>query len=157
MKQASVSSADHCGGQAAGHPCAELAEPEASWAVPRLFGITQRVPVAVVVALTGQHFGFVMLAFFSVRFCSGDDPRSSLCWRYFFCDRSNVLCCDASFAIGEAFFAGDASFATGEASFAGDASFVTGEASFAGGATFTTGGCRCSSTLTVRAITGGGW
>ena len=48
---------------------------ETSWAAPRFLGITQRVPIAVVVALTGEHFGIVMLAFFSVRFCSGNDRR----------------------------------------------------------------------------------
>jgi hypothetical protein len=46
--------------EAAGHPCAGSAEKETSWAV-RFLGITQRVPVAVVVMLTGEHFGFVML------------------------------------------------------------------------------------------------
>ena len=41
---------------AAGHPCAGSVEPDTSWAVPRFFGITQRIPIAVVVALTGEHF-----------------------------------------------------------------------------------------------------
>src|SRR6516162_7918043 len=71
--------------------CAGSLEKRTSRAVPVFYGVTQRVPVAVVVALTGQHFGFVMLAFFSVRFCSGDDPRSSLCWRCFFSDQRNTL------------------------------------------------------------------
>ena len=44
----------------AGHPCAASVEPETSWAVPGFFGITQRVPIAVVVALTGEHFGFTV-------------------------------------------------------------------------------------------------
>ena len=70
-----------------GRPGAGSAKKETSWAVPRLFGITQRVPVAVVVLLTGEHFGFVMLDFFSVRFCSGNDRRHILCWRCFFRDR----------------------------------------------------------------------
>jgi hypothetical protein len=68
--------------EAAGHTCAGSAEKETSWAVPRFLGITQRVPIAVVVALTGEHFGFVMLTFFSVRFCSGNDRRDILCWRW---------------------------------------------------------------------------
>jgi hypothetical protein len=66
--------------EAASHPCTGSAEKETSWAVPRFLGITQRVPIAVVVALTGEHFGFVMLAFFSVRFCSGNDRRDIVCW-----------------------------------------------------------------------------
>ena len=87
--------------EAAGHPCAGSAEPEASWAVPRFFRITRRLPIAVVVVLTGKHFGFVMLAFLVSAF--------------------------AVETIGEASFAGDASFATGEASFAGDAFFAAGK------------------------------
>ena len=55
-----------------------------SWAVPRFFGITQRIPITVVVALT-EDFGLVMLDFFSVR--SGNDPRDIVCWRCFFRDR----------------------------------------------------------------------
>ena len=43
-------------------------------------GITSRVPITVVVALTGEHLGFVMLDLFSVRFCSGNDGRDILCW-----------------------------------------------------------------------------
>jgi hypothetical protein len=78
---------DKLKGEAAGHTCAGSAEKETSWAVPRFLGITQRVPIAVVVALTGEHFGFVMLTFFSVRFCSGNDRRDILCWRCFFRDR----------------------------------------------------------------------
>src|SRR6516164_1387753 len=74
--------------------CAGSLEKRTSWAVPVFFGVTQRVPIAVVVALTGEdfgfvseHFGFVMLAFFSVRFCSGNDRLDLLCWRCFFSDR----------------------------------------------------------------------
>ncbi len=60
--------------ETAGQPCAALLEKRTSWAVPRLFGITQRVPIAVVVvALTGENLGLVMLDFFSVRFCTGND------------------------------------------------------------------------------------
>jgi hypothetical protein len=57
------------------------------WAVPGFLGITQRVPIAVVVALTGDHFRFEVLAFFSVRFCSGNDRGDVFCWRRFFRDR----------------------------------------------------------------------
>src|SRR5713101_3062997 len=64
-------------------------EKETSWAVPRFLGITQRVPIAVIVALTGEHFGFVMLAFLVSAF--------------------------AVATIGETSFAGDASLTTGEA------------------------------------------
>jgi hypothetical protein len=66
--------------EAASHPCAGSAEEETSRAVPRFLGITQRVPIAVVVGLTGKHFGFVMFAFFSVRFGSGNARRDILCW-----------------------------------------------------------------------------
>src|SRR5262245_17071240 len=83
--------------EAASHPCAGSLEKRSPWAV--LLGITQRVPIAVVVALTGEHFGFVsehfgfvMLAFFSVRFCSGNDRWDLLCWRCFFSDRRDILC-----------------------------------------------------------------
>src|SRR5215469_5853411 len=72
--------------------CAGSLEKRTSWAVPVFFGVTQRVPIAVVVALTGEHFGFVMLAFFSVRFCSGNDRWDLLCWRCFFSDRRDILC-----------------------------------------------------------------
>src|SRR5215472_19035314 len=72
--------------------CARSLEKRTSWAVPVFFGVTQRVPIAVVVALTGEHFGFVMLAFFSVRFCSGNDRWDLLCWRCFFSDRRDILC-----------------------------------------------------------------
>jgi len=33
------------------------------WAVPRFLSVTQCVPKGIVVVLTGDHFGFVMLAF----------------------------------------------------------------------------------------------
>jgi hypothetical protein len=68
-------------------PSAGSAEKETSWTVPRFLGITQRTPIAVVVALTGENFGLVMLDFFSFRFCSGDDWRDILCCRCFFRDR----------------------------------------------------------------------
>src|SRR6516164_10968984 len=71
--------------------CAGSLEKRTSWAVPVFLGVTQRVPIAVVVALTGEHFGFVMLAFFSVRFCSGNDRWDLLCWRCFFSDRRDIL------------------------------------------------------------------
>jgi len=61
------------------HPCAGSAEKETS------LGITPRVPIAVVVALTGEHFGFVMFAFVSVR-CSGNDRSGILGCRCFFRD-----------------------------------------------------------------------
>src|SRR6516225_7779181 len=84
---------------AASHPCAGSLEKRSPWAVPILLGITQRVPIAVVVALTGEHFGFVsehfgfvMLTFFSVRFCRGNDRWDLLCWRCFFSDRRDILC-----------------------------------------------------------------
>ncbi len=54
-------------------------EKRTSWAVPRFFGITQRVPVAVVVALTSENFGLVMLDFFNVDSCSGNDRSDILC------------------------------------------------------------------------------
>jgi len=54
-------------------------------------GITPGVPIAVVVALTGEHFGFVMFAFFSVR-CSGNDRSDILCCRCFFRDWRVPLC-----------------------------------------------------------------
>src|SRR5215813_12539154 len=85
--------------EAASHPCGGSLEKRSPWAVPILLGITQRVPIAVVVALTGEHFGFVsehfgfvMLAFFSVRFCSGNERRDILCWRCFFRGRRGILC-----------------------------------------------------------------
>src|SRR5215469_8810264 len=62
------------------------AEKETTWAVPRFLGITPRVPIAVVVALTGKHFGLVTLDFFSFRFCSDNDRRDIFCWRCFFRD-----------------------------------------------------------------------
>jgi hypothetical protein len=34
----------------------------------------------------GPYFGFVVLAFFTVRFCSGNDWGDILCWRFFFRD-----------------------------------------------------------------------
>ena len=80
IKQASNSSTDRGGGKRRSHPCAGSAEEETSWAVPKFLGITQRVPVTVVVGLTGEHFGFVMFAFFSVRFGSGNDRRDILRW-----------------------------------------------------------------------------
>ena len=75
----------------------ESLEKKTFWAVPRFLRIAQRVPVAVVVALTGEHFGFVVLTFLVSAF--------------------------AVTTAGETSFAGDASFA---ADFAGDASFATG-------------------------------
>jgi hypothetical protein len=82
--------------KAAGHPCAGLAEKETS------LGITARVPIAVVVALTGEHLGFVMLAFVSVRFFSGNDRSGSLCCRCFF--RGVPLClhrnCPSDYRMG---------------------------------------------------------
>src|ERR1700752_3416225 len=61
--------------EAADYPCVGSLEKGTSRAVPRFFGITQRVPIAVVVALTGEYFGFVVLGFFGVRFCGGNDRR----------------------------------------------------------------------------------
>ena len=72
-------------------------EKKTSWAVPRFLRITQRVPVAVVVALTGEHFGFVVLTFLVSAF--------------------------AVTTTGETSFAGDDSFPT---DFAGADSFATG-------------------------------
>jgi hypothetical protein len=91
--------------------------------------------------LTGEYFGFGVLAFFVSAFAVETTRETSF----------------VGFAVattGETSFAGDASFAT---DFAGDASIATGETSFAGDASFATGECRCISTFTVRAITGGGW
>ena len=136
--------------------CAGSLEKRTSWAVPVFFGVTQRVPIAVVVALTGEHFGFVMLAFLVSAFAVERTREAAFAGDTSFATEATSFAGDASFAIGEASFAGDASFATGETSVAGHASFATGEASFPGGASFATGGCRCTSTLTVRAITGGG-
>ena len=81
--------------EAASHPCAGSLEKRSPWAVPILLGITQSVPIAVVVALTGEHFGFVsehfgfvMLAFLVSAFAVARTEETS--------------------------FAGAASFATGE-------------------------------------------
>jgi len=68
----------------AGNLSAGSAEKETSRAVPRFFGITQRVPI--VVGPTGEYFGLVMLDFSSVRFCSGNYWRNILCWCFFFRD-----------------------------------------------------------------------
>src|SRR6516225_11344192 len=84
-KQASNSSTDSGRREAAGRPCAGSAEKETS------LGITPRVPIAVVVALTGKHSGFVMFAFFSVR-RSGNDRSDILCCRCLFRDWRVPLC-----------------------------------------------------------------
>src|SRR6516225_9818694 len=71
-----------------GSPVSQISGKKTSGGVPGLLGITQRVSIAVVVALTGDHFRLVMLAFFSVRFCSGNDRRDIFfSWRCFFRDR----------------------------------------------------------------------
>src|SRR6516165_10186959 len=71
-----------------GSPVNEISGKKTSGAVPGFLGITQRVSIAVVVALTGDYFRLVMLDFFSVAF--------------------------AVATTGETSFSGDASFATGE-------------------------------------------
>src|SRR5215469_8331743 len=80
-------STDQGGGKRRDAVTPNSAEKETTWAVPRFLGITPRVPIAVVVALTGDHSGLVMLAFFTVRFCSGNDRSDIFCWRCFFHDR----------------------------------------------------------------------
>jgi hypothetical protein len=60
-------------------PCGGSVEKGTSRAVPSFFSITQRVPIAVVVGVTGEYFGFVVLDFFSIGFCSGNDRRDILC------------------------------------------------------------------------------
>ena len=65
--------------EAASHPCAGSAEKEIS------LGITPRVPIAVVVALPGEHFRFVMFDFDSIR-RTGNDRSDILCCRYFLRD-----------------------------------------------------------------------
>src|SRR6516225_10680045 len=76
--------------EAAGRPCAGSAEKETA------LGITPRVPIAVVVALTGKHSVFVMFAFFSVR-RTGNDRSDILCCRCFFRDWRVPLCLHHNF------------------------------------------------------------
>src|SRR5215469_340893 len=66
-------------GEAAGHPCAGSAEKEIS------LSIAPRIPIAVVVALPGERFRFVMFAFVSVRRI-GKDRSDIVCRRCFFRD-----------------------------------------------------------------------
>ena len=68
--------------EAAGKLCLGSAEKETTRAIPRC--ITPSVPV---VGVTGDHFGFVMLALFTLHFCSVNNWRGILCWRFFFHDR----------------------------------------------------------------------
>src|SRR5215469_15748473 len=65
--------------------CAGSAEKETS------LSIAPRVPIAVVVALPGEHFMFVMFGFVSVR-CSGNDRSDILCCRCFFRNWRVPLC-----------------------------------------------------------------
>ena len=65
--------------EAAGHSRAGSAEKETAWTISIFFGITQSVPISVIVALTGENFGLVMFAFFSVRFLDDNDRRDSFC------------------------------------------------------------------------------